>query len=156
MVDVPYWWHATLFEVLWLVAGVASALLTAGNLRDTWKDREVLEMIRRDKSVHRLHFQMLRIVVLGRIESQVVRMAISLLIIVSGVTGVVTPNPLRGATTWTTFAVTLTILGIGMLTALKSFTDYRQREALYEMAQGRSAVIAAKLRAGAAEPEAEP
>lgn len=146
-ITVPYWWHATLLEGLWLVSGTISALLTILNLYDSWKDQESLETIRGDASVHDRHYQMIKLAAHGRVSSQASRLAISGLIMVTGVIGITQPNPTRGHTTWTGLTVTVCLVSIAVLTAVRSFFDYRQRNLLYELATKRSAVIAARLRA---------
>jgi hypothetical protein len=144
---VPYWWHATLLELSWLVSGVISTGLTFANLYDSWKDRASLELIRDDPTVHRRHYEMVKLAAHGRISSQLTRLVISLLIMLTGVIGIVQANPLGGRTTWTGLTVTVCLVAIGVLTAARSYFDYRQRNLLYEMATKRSSVIAARLRA---------
>ena len=146
-INVPYWWHATLLEVLWLCSGTISALLTLVNLYDSWKDQASLAVISEDRSVHDRHFQMIKLAAHGRVSSQASRLAISALIMVTGGIGVTQPNPLGGHTTWTALTVTTCLVAIAVITAARSFFDYRQRNLLYELATKRSAVIAARLRA---------
>jgi hypothetical protein len=145
LIQIPYWWHATIFEVLWLVSGVAGVAITTINVADSQADRPVLDRIRKDTTVHESHYQMIELAVRGRLESQWIRLLICTLITASGVFGVMQPNPLRGGTTWTGFVVTLTLIGIAALTAAKSWLDYRQRDKMFELAMGRSAVQAARL-----------
>jgi hypothetical protein len=146
-ITVPYWWHATLLEALWLVSGTASGLLTLMNLYDSWKDQASLEIIRDDGAVHDRHYQMIKLAAHGRTSSQASRLAISALIMLTGIIGVTQPNPLGGRTTWTGLTVTVCLVAIAVITAVRSFLDYRQRNLLYELAMKRSAVIAARLRA---------
>lgn len=146
-ITVPYWWHATLLEVLWLVSGAAAGVLTVMNLWDSWKDNDSLEIIRNDESVHDRHYQMIKLAAHGRVSSQASRLVISLLIMVTGVIGVTQPNPLGGRSSWTALTVTVCLVAIAVITAVRSFFDYRQRNLLYELATKRSAVIAARLRA---------
>lgn len=146
-ITVPYWWHATLLEVLWLVSGAVSAVLTVLNLYDSWKDQASLAIIRDDKSVHERHYQMIKLAAHGRVSSQASRLVISLLIMTTGVFGVTQANPLGGKTTLTGFTVTGCLVAIAVITAVRSYLDYRQRNLLYELATKRSAVIAARLRA---------
>lgn len=146
-INVPYWWHATLLELLWLVSGTVAALLTVLNLYDSWKDQASLTIIRDDKSIHDRHYQMIKLAARGRVTSQASRLVISLLIMVTGVIGVTQENPLGGRTTWTGLTVTGCLVAIAVITAVRSFFDYRQRNQLYELATKRSAVISARLRA---------
>jgi len=74
-----------------------------------------------------------------------------LLIVTSGMVGVLTANPLRGETTLTGLTVTVALVMIGAITAGRSYFDWRERNLLYELARGRSEVIAAQLRAIAEE-----
>ncbi len=146
-ITVPYWWHATLLEALWLVAGSTAAALTMTNLYDSWRDKAILKEIRKEPAMHERHFQMIKVSALGRIYSQSARFLISLLITGTGVFGVSQPNPLGGRTTWTGLTVTACLVAIAVITALTSFFDYRRRNTLYALATGRSLVIAAELRA---------
>jgi hypothetical protein len=146
---VPYWWHATLLEVSWLATGIVSTVLTVANLYDSWKDHASLDLIRDDPSVHHLHYEMVKVAANGRTSSQVSRLIISMLIMATGIIGVTQPNPLQGKTTWTGLTVTVCLVAIGFLVASRSYFDYRQRNVLYEMAKGRSAVLAAQMRADA-------
>jgi len=146
-ITVPYLWHATLLEVLWLASGAIAGALTLLNLYDSWKDQASLAVIRDDKSIHDRHYQMIKLAARGRTSSQASRLAISMLIMVTGIIGVTQPNPLGGHTTWTGLTVTVCLVAIAVLTAARSFFDYRQRNLLYELATNRSAVIAARLRA---------
>ncbi len=148
-IHVPYWWHATLLEVSWLATGIVSVVLTSLNLIDSWKDQASLQLIKDDPAIHRKHYEMVKLAAHGRTSSQLARLAISLLIMATGIIGVAQANPLGGRTTWTGLTVTVCLVAIGALTAIRSWADYRQRNLLYEMAKGRSAVIAAKLRADA-------
>lgn len=147
MIHIPYWWHATLFEVLWLSGGLAAAWITGLNLLDSWKDRQALDEIRADQSVHDRHYRMIELAAKGRTASQAFRLAISGLIVVAGIQGCVTANPLRGATTLTGFFVTVCLDGIALITAWRAFADLRERNRLYELATGRSAVLAARMAA---------
>lgn len=146
-ITVPYWWHATLLEGLWLVSGAVACLLTITNLYDSWKDNASLTVIREDPTVHDRHYQMIKLAAQGRTSSQASRLAISGLIMVTGIIGVIQSNPLGGRTTWTGLTVTGCLVAIAVITAARSFFDYRQRNLLYELATKRSAVIAARLRA---------
>jgi hypothetical protein len=147
LIHVPYWGDATLLEILWLVAGSIAAIFTLLNIADSWKDHQLLKLIRTDPSVHDLQYEMIRVSANGRIESQVSRLAIALLIVATGIVGVITPNPLHGGTTATGLAVTVALVLIGAITAARSMLDYRQRNLLYDMATQRTSVIAARLRA---------
>lgn len=146
-ITVPYWWHATLLEVLWLGSGATAGLLTLVNLYDSWKDQESLKVIRNDETVHDRHYQMIELAAQGRTSSQASRLVISLLIMATGIFGVTQPNPSGGNTTWTSLIVTVCLVAIAVITAARSYFDYRQRNLLYELATKRSAVIAARLRA---------
>jgi hypothetical protein len=155
-IHVPYWWHATVLEVSWFISGTASVFLTVANLYDSWKDQASLELIHNDPSVHERHYAMVKLAAHGRISSQFTRLVISLLITVTGLIGIAQANPLGGRTTWTGLTVTVCLVAIGVLTATRSYLDWRQRNLLYEMATKRTAVIAARLRAealGETEPE---
>lgn len=147
IIHIPYWWHASLFEILWLVGGLTAGVLTWTNLRDAWKDNEMLDTIRFDPAVHRKHYEMIAISAQGRLAAQTFRLIVSGLIVFAGAVGCVTPNPLGGATTMTGFVVTLALVGISALTATIAFLDLIRRNKLYELAMGRTAVLAAKLRA---------
>lgn len=144
---VPYWWHATLLEILWLACGAIAAGLTSVNLWDSWKDLSSLDLIRDDPSVHERHYKMIALAAHGRTSSQMSRLSISALIVVTGLIGCYQKNPLGGRTTWTGLTVTACLVAIAVVTALRSYLDHRQRNLLYEMASGRSAVIAARMRA---------
>jgi hypothetical protein len=146
-IHVPYVWHATLLEALWPLSGIVSTVLTVMNLVDSWKDKALLEAIRDDKSVHALHYGMIKLAAEGRISSQFTRLRISLLIVIVGAYGVWEPNPLAGKTTWTGLLLTGCLVAIAIETAGRSFRDLTQRNLLYEMATRRSAVLAAKLKA---------
>lgn len=146
MIHIPYWWHASLFEILWLAGGLVAGVLTALNVHDAWKDNAVLDKIRFDPAIHRRHYEMIALSAHGRLASQTFRLVVSALIVFAGAVGCVSVNPLRGATTVTGFVVTVALVGISMLTATLSFLDLIRRNRLYELAMGRSDVIAAKLR----------
>lgn len=147
LITVPYWWHATLLEVIWLISGSMAGVLTLLNLYDSWKDQESLAIVRHDPSVHDRHYQMIKLAAQGRTSSQASRLAIALLIMLTGIIGVTQPNPTGGHTTWTGLTVTVCLVAIAALTAARSFLDYRQRNLLYELATKRTAVIAARIRA---------
>lgn len=150
LIHIPYWWHASLFEIMWLTGGLVAAVLTAANVVDSLKDRPVLAELRDDPAMHDSHWQMISLAAKGREGSQITRLIISVLITGTGLVGVLQPNPLKGATTWTGFAVTFALIAIAYLTASRSLLDYRLRNQMFELAQGRSSVIAAKLRIHAA------
>lgn len=145
VIDVPYWWHASILEVLWLVGGLVAAALTAGNLHDAWKDNAVLDTIRSDPAVHRKHYEMIAISSHGRLQSQSFRLVVSTLIVFAGIVGVLTVNPLRGTTTLTGLAVSTALVGISVLTATVALLDLVRRNRLYELAMGRSDVLAAQM-----------
>ncbi len=144
---VPYWWHATLLEALWLLGGAIAVALTLTNLFDSWRDLPALKSIAKDPSVHSRHYAMIRISARGRITSQMARLVIASLILSTGIFGVSQPNPLGGRTTWTGLTVTACLVAISLITAARSFFDYRERHTLYDLATGRSSVLAARLRA---------
>jgi hypothetical protein len=136
-----------MFEVIWLFAGVVGALITLANIYDSRKDRVVVDSLRSDQSIHERHWQMIAAAQREREESQFTRLAVCGLITLSGVIGVVQDNPLGGATTWTGVFVTTTLVGIAALTAARSWREYRNRERMYDLALGRTSVLAARLRA---------
>jgi hypothetical protein len=71
VIDVPYWWHASLLELLWLDRrSRPRSPLTAMNLHDAWKDNAVLDKIRFDPAVHRKHYAMIAISAHGRLLSR--------------------------------------------------------------------------------------
>lgn len=144
---VPYWWHATLLEILWLAGGVIASAITVANLLDTWKDNQALAQIKKEPAMHDRHYRMIELAAKARLSSQWFRLAISLLIVGTGGFACVTSNPLGGRTTWTGFVVTGCLDGIAFLNAWKAFADLSQRNRMYELATGRSAVVAARLRA---------
>lgn len=146
-ITVPYWWHATLLEVLWLVGGVIAAAITIANLLDTWKDNQALAQIKAEPAMHDRHYRMIELAAKGRMSSQWTRLMISGLIVATGGFACLNANPLGGHTTWTGFVVTGCLVGISFLNAWKAFADLSQRNRMYELATGRSAVLAARLRA---------
>lgn len=146
---VPYWWHATLLEIIWLVAGLVAVALTALNLHDAWKDTRVVDEIQDDPTIHERHYAMIATSAQARIRSQIIRLLIALLIVGAGVDGVIVANPLGGVTTWTGLGVTFALVGISALTALMALLDLVARNRLYELALGRTEVLAAKHRADA-------
>lgn len=148
-IHVPYWSHATLLEVLWLVGGLTSALITCANVRDSLKDRAVVADIRNDPAIHERHWLMISTAAKGRLSSQWTRLRISLYIVAIGIFAIIQSNPFGGRTTWTGLLVTVGLLGIAFETAFMSFRDYRRREQMYDLAMGRSAVIAALMLADA-------
>lgn len=145
IVEVPYWWHASLLELLWLTGGLTALILTTLNLHDAWKDNEVLDKIRFDPAIHQRHYEMIAISAHGRLQSQAFRLIVSSLIVFAGVVGVATVNPLRGATTWTGLAVSTALVGISGLTAIVALLDLIRRNRLYELAIGRSDLIRAGM-----------
>lgn len=148
LIHVPYWGDATLLEILWLASGLLATYWTLANVQDSWKDRRSLRLIEADPAVHDRHYQMIKLSAQGRLNSQLVRLVISLLIVATGIVGIFQPNPLRGATTLTGLTVTVALVLIGLLTAGRSYFDWRQRNLLYEMATRRTEVIARRLRGG--------
>jgi Na+/H+ antiporter NhaD/arsenite permease-like protein len=146
-IHVPYWWHATLLEALWLLAGGVASALTLTNLYDSWKDKAALRAIHLDPSVHERHYKMIELAAEGRMSSQAARFVIALLITGTGVFGCYQKNPLGGKTTWTGLTVTACLVAIAVITAARSYFDYRQRNALYDLAASRTSVHAARLRA---------
>ncbi len=145
-ITVPYVWHTTAFEALWLAAGLASAVLTVMNLYDSWKDKAALEVLRLDPTIHDRHYRMVEVAAKGRSSSQFARLRISLYIVAIGIYGVLTSNPLGGKTTLTGLVITLGLISIAVETAVRSWRDLVQRNLLYEMATKRTAVLAAQLR----------
>lgn len=145
LIEVPYWWHASLLEICWLVGGLMSLIITTVNLLDAWKDNSVLDEIRADKSIHARYYKMIVISAHGRLQSQIFRNAISGLIAGVGVVGVLTANPLGGGTTWTGLAVSVALVGISGLTALISFFDLVRRNQLYDLATKRTEVLATQM-----------
>lgn len=147
MIHVPYWWHASLFEILWLAGGIAAGALTVLNLHDAWKDNAVLDTIRFDPDISEQHYEMISLSAQGRLSSQAFRLVVSCLITFAGGVGCLTVNPLRGATTITGLVVTVALLGISLLTATIAFLDMIRRNRMYELATGRTEVIEARARA---------
>lgn len=144
MIHIPYWWHASLFEILWLVGGVAAGVLSGLNLRDAWKDNEILEAVRFDESLHKREYEMITISAHGRMAAQGFRLGVSTLIVFAGAVGIATANPLRGATTLTGLTVTVALVGISLATAAIAYLDLIRRKRLYELSKGRTNVIAAR------------
>lgn len=145
-ITVPYWWHATVLELLWLAGGVLAMSITSANLVDAWKDSRALAEIREDPAMHDRHYAMVELAAKNRISAQWYRMAVSALIIIPGAYGCYTPNPLQGRTTWLGLVLTACLDAIAALTAWKAWSDMRTRNRMYDLAMGRSTVIAAKLR----------
>ena len=150
LVQIPYWWHATIFEIMWLISGLVGGVITVANLADSYGDRDVLSEIRDDPAVHETHYRMIELAAKGREESQWVRLVICALITASGAVGVLTANPLKGGTTWTGFVVTITLILIAVLTAAKSWRDYQHRDKMMALAMQRTSVTAARMKAAEA------
>lgn len=147
MIHIPYWWHASLFEILWLIGGLVAGVLSSLNLRDAWKDHEILAKIKSDPAIHTRHYEMIAISAQGRLAAQGFRLGVSTLIVFAGAVGCLNANPLRGATTYTGLVVTLALVGISLATATIALLDLLRRNRLYKLAIGRADVIAAKRRA---------
>jgi hypothetical protein len=132
---------------MWLAAGGIGAAITVVNIRDSLQDRPVVDQLRDDPTIHDRHWQMIALAAKGRLDSQWTRLVICLLICLTGLVGVLQENPLGGGTTWTGFTVTCCLVAIAALTAARSWLDYRQRTHMFDLAKGRTAVIAARHRA---------
>jgi hypothetical protein len=146
VIYVPYVWHVSLIELLWLLGGVVGLVISAINVNDSWRDRVVVRSLKRDPSIHTAHWEMVELAAHGRLSSQWTRARICVYITAVGLYACVTPNPAGGAITVTGLLVTVALVGISLETAVRSYRDYRQSEQLYDLAQGRSAVLGAKMR----------
>lgn len=147
LIHVPYWWHMTLLELLWLIGGIVATTASVGNALDAVNDEDILDDVEHDPTVHSRHYLMIALAVRGRTIDHALTLGTSLLIVVAGVIGIVNANPLGGATTLTGFAITLVLDGIAINTALRALVAMRTRTRLYDLTQGRSRVLAAEMRA---------
>lgn len=147
LVHVPYLWHATLLEILWLIGGLFALPLGYANLRDAAKDEEILSDVRSDPAIHSRHYFMIEQAAKGQTMDHWLTVGSSAMIVLAGVIGCLVPNPIGGATTATGLAVTGALLGISAITAVRAFAAMLRRNRMYELAAGRSSVIAAELRA---------
>lgn len=147
VVTVPYWWHATMLELLWLAGGLVALPLAQINFRDAVRDQEILDDVRNDPAVHSRHYFMIEEAAKGQTIDHWLTVVSSILIVVAGIIGCVVPNPLGGTTTATGFAITVTLLGISAVTAVRAYSALIRRRRLYELAAGRSSVLAAEMRA---------
>lgn len=146
-VAVPYWWHATALEVLWLAGGILALPAAAANVIDARRDEAILEDIRSDPTIHSKHYYMIAEAARGRLFDQWLTMLSSSLICLTGIVAVVVPNPLHGTTNLTGFVVTVCLDSIAAVTAARSHAAMVRRQRMYELAAGRSSVIAAEMRA---------
>lgn len=146
-VAVPYWWHATLFELMWLTGGTIALPFAIANFRDAREDEDILDEVRNDPSIHSRHYYMLEEAANGRTFNEWMTIVSASLICVTGIIGCSVANPTRGVTTATGFAVTLCLDGLAIATAIRAYVAKARRERLYELAAGRSSVLAAELRA---------
>lgn len=147
LVTVPYVWHATVLEALWLVGGLVALPLAIRNLRDARRDEEILDDVRNDPAVHSRHYFMIEHAAKGATIDHWLTVISAVLICVAGIGGCVIANPLGGRTSLTVFIVTAALLGISGSTALRAWHGQIVRGRLYELAAGRSSVLAAEMRA---------
>lgn len=149
-VVVPYWWHASILELLWLIGGVVALPFALRNLREAAEDENIIEPMRYDPSVHSRHFLMVQRAAKGQTLDHWLTVVVSSLIVVAGAVACAVPNPLGGTVTPTSFAITICLLGISAATVLRAVSAMSIRRELDALAEGRSSVIAAELRANAA------
>lgn len=147
LVHVPYWWHATLLELLWLAGGLAALPLAHSNLRDAVKDEAILDELRHDPAIHSRHYYMIEEAAKGRSFEHWLTVISSSLIVIAGIVGCSVPNPQGGYTNATGLAVTVCLVGISLVTAVRTYMALVRRQRLYDLAAGRSAVLAAEMRA---------
>lgn len=147
MITVPYWWHTSLLELLWLLGGVTALPLAYRNLVDAVKDQEILDELRDDPTVHSRHYFMVEEAAKGRSFDHWLTVVSAVAIVVAGIIGCAVPNPTAGATSATGFAITGALLTISAVTAARALSSTLRRKRMYELAAGRSAVIAAAMRA---------
>lgn len=147
LVHVPYWWHATLLEILWLLGGVLALPVAIANIIDARKDIDILADIRGDPTIHSRHYYMIEEAAHGKSFNELLTIINVILITATGIIACVLPNPLMGATTITGLVVTVCLDGIAAVTALRSHASLVRRRRMYELAAGRTNVIAAEIRA---------
>lgn len=146
IVDVPYWWHATLLEILWLAGGLTALPLAIANWIDAVKDTSILDDIRADPAVHSRHYFMIEQAAKGQALDHSLTVVSSSAIVFAGIVGCVVKNPLGGATTATGFAITIALLLVSGVTALRAYAALVRRSRMYELAAGRTNVLAAEMR----------
>lgn len=134
LITVPSWRNATILEAVWLLSGLVSLVVSLWNVRDAYRDMVALAEWARDKRMHELHFNMLRLVAGANVRDETFRIAVSMLIVAVGFVGVFTPNPLNGTTTLTGLFVTVALVGIAVMTVVRGVLDVRLRRRLYVMA----------------------
>jgi len=144
---VPYWWHATLLEVIWLGGGIGALPAALINLRDAVNTEEILDDVRSDPSIHSRHYFMIEHAVKGETLDHWITVVVASAITCVGVIGCVVSNPIGGHTTITGLALTALLLMISIATAFRSNASLVRRRRMYELAAGRSSVIAAEMRA---------
>lgn len=146
-VMVPYWWHATMLEVLWLAGGLLALPVAYVNLRDAVKDEAILDDLRGDPAMHSRHYFMIEEAAKGRSFDHWITLVVSTAIVVAGIVGCAVANPLGGETNPTGFAITICLLLISGATTARALSALIRRRRMYELAAGRSSVLAAEMRA---------
>lgn len=149
-VSVPVFWNATLLELLWLAGGLLALPPAIRNLHDAARDEEILEPMRFDPSVHQTHYRMVQSALNGQTLDHWLTVVSACLIVIAGTVGCAAPNPLGGRVTPTLGAITACLLGVSAITAVRAYAALVTRRRLFELAAGRSSVIAAEMRAKAA------
>lgn len=132
LLNVPTWGSATLFEMLWLVAGIIALVVGVGNIVDAHRDLLSLPHAPTKDSVRR---EMLEIVAKGNITDEALRLVIAAMIVTTGTIGVVTPNPAGGRVTLTGLAVTMCLVAIAIVSAARGIVHTHRRHTLYELSE---------------------
>lgn len=145
LIDVPYWWHSTLFEILWTIGGLVAFGCSVWNLVEAAADVGSLDLIRGRPTIHERHFAMIELVAYKNLRDELIRLALALLVLSTGLVGVLTPNPLGGTTTLTGFAVTVCLVGVSLGLMAWGVADARDRRRLSRMAKKRTLRLPGEL-----------
>jgi len=135
-----------MLEIIWLAGGLGAIPAAVVNLLDAVDTEEILDDVRNDETIHSRHYFMIEHAVKGETLDHWITLLIAAAITAVGVVGCLISNPLRGHTTITGFVLTVVLLLISIATAVRSNAALVRRRRMYELAAGRSAVIAAELR----------
>ena len=120
-INIPAWGDATLIELVWLSAGLATLAFTLGHLRDLIDDWQVA------RDTHR---PVLSQLAFDYVRRELTRLANGLIILGVGVWAITEPPALPGParTTVTGLVVTAALVGLAFTSAISSWWDWDSRE----------------------------
>ena len=120
LIEVPQWGNVTLIEAVWLCSGLLAFTLAILRLPLLWRDARAARRVR-EKDLY--------VLARGYLRRELVRIWQALTIIIIGFYASVQPPAIPGPARISVTGLILTggLLALGLLVALQSFLDWRDR-----------------------------